>query len=163
MTLHVSPSSYEQQLIAAYKARQARFAAAARKVPQDPKVLPKAVEFDLAPTRDSPLWMFGNCYFDAHLEPWHRWLAECREAYGSPLRTYIRDRALDLGSNYTEIMADIRRDEVVAVRHLLMWEIKTIIKPSITWPELGRLFGGRDHTSCRYAVHKIEAQKAVAA
>jgi hypothetical protein len=50
-----------------------------------------------------------------------------------------------------------KTDDIASARRMLMWEIKRQIKPSISFPELGRLFGGRDHTTALHAVHKHDA------
>jgi chromosomal replication initiation ATPase DnaA len=39
-----------------------------------------------------------------------------------------------------------------------MWEIKNTIKPLISFPELGRLFGGRDHTTALHSVNSISSK-----
>jgi chromosomal replication initiation ATPase DnaA len=36
--------------------------------------------------------------------------------------------------------------------------LKTIVKPSISWPEMGRLFGGRDHTTVLHGVRAHAAR-----
>lgn len=93
---------------------------------------------------------------DAHVIAWVEWRIE----QAHPCKAYIRRRAKELGYTYDQIMTGGRNHDLAFARHLLMWEIKAIVKPEITWPELGRLFGGRDHTTCLYAVRKIAEMKA---
>ncbi|QRY69189.1 hypothetical protein JVX98_13290 [Ensifer sp. PDNC004] len=92
---------------------------------------------------------------DAHVRAWEYWKAEM----GSPCRAYIKRRCDELGVAYEAVIGPSRIQKFVDARQLLMWEIKTIVKPSISWPELGRLFGGRDHTTAFHAVHKVEASQ----
>ncbi len=100
-----------------------------------------------------PLWTQKPVQFDAHLIAYWKWMAE----QSSPKRAYIRQRAEELGFTFDEIVGDGRTRRLVAARHLIIWEVKTIW-PSTTWPELGRILGGRDHTTIMYSYRKIEAQ-----
>lgn len=105
----------------------------------------------------SPTWSKEPSHFDAHVWAWRAWIREQVDIAGSPTRTYIRKRALDFRLSYAQ-MADCRRfKHVVIVKHLIMWEIKTHLDPDMSYPELGRHFGGLDHTSVLYAVRKIQA------
>jgi hypothetical protein len=92
---------------------------------------------------------------DAHVRAWEYWKAEM----GSPCRAYIKRRCEEMGVAYEAVIGPSRIQKFVDARQLLMYEIKTIIKPEISYPELGRLFGGRDHTSSLYSVRKVEAMK----
>lgn len=85
---------------------------------------------------------------DAHIIAWQRWKA----AAGSPLKNYIVQRCDEIGIPY-EVMVSARKTNDVAIpRQMLMWEIKTIVKPDISYPAIGRLFGGRDHTTALHAI-----------
>lgn len=75
------------------------------------------------------------------------------------LRRYIVGRCIELGANYAQIVGPSRRRSISDERQLLAWEIKTVVKPEISFVELGRIFGGRDHTTMMHAVSKIEAIK----
>lgn len=93
---------------------------------------------------------------DAHVRSWEAWKA----MQGSPCRNYIKRRCEELGVPYEGIVGSSRFRRYCYPRQLIMWELKTFVKPSISYPELGRLFGGRDHTTALHAVRKIEAQRA---
>lgn len=93
---------------------------------------------------------------DAHVRAWEAWRAEM----GSPCKAHIKRRCEEMGIPYATLIGPDRHRQFCKARQLLMWEIKTIIKPTVSWPELGRLFGGRDHTTAIHAVRKIAAQKA---
>jgi hypothetical protein len=90
---------------------------------------------------------------DWHVLQHNRRLAEM--AANSP-KVYLKDRCDEIGVSYAEIIGAGRRRKISMIRHQLMWEI--IKKFGMSYPALGRLFGGRDHTSCLYAVRKIEAR-----
>lgn len=109
-------------------------------------VAPKTVE-------PSPRRLIYRAH-DAHVIAWQKWKASA----GSPLRNYIQQRCEELGVPYLAVVGQSRKSKVVEVRHLLMWEIRTKVKPSISYPELGRIFGGRDHTSALSACRKMEAR-----
>lgn len=100
-----------------------------------------------------PLWTQKPMQFDAHVTAYWMWVAE----QSSPKRAYIRQRAEELGWTFDEIISEGRRKKLVAARHLIIWEVKTIW-PSASWPELGRILGGRDHTTILYSFRKIEDQ-----
>lgn len=160
MNAHVqSPMSYAQRLQAEHKARQARWRAAARRVPQDPKVLPPKQDYVRTMVKQIPLWTMEPIHFDDHVKALDRWRAEIFLAPASPLRTYIKRRCEELEVEYRAIMSVTRRRDVVEARQLIMWEIKTHVKPEITLPELGRLFD-RDHTTVLHAVRRVEEKRA---
>lgn len=90
---------------------------------------------------------------DAHVIAWQKWKASA----GSPLRNYIQQRCEELGIPYEEMVGPRKTDDIASARRMLMWEIKRQVKPSISFPEIGRLFGGRDHTTALHAVRKHDA------
>ena len=56
-----------------------------------------------------------------------------------------------------ELVSKDRHKTVAFARHVAMYLCKSRLKSS--FPELGRAFGGRDHTTVMSAVRKIEAQR----
>jgi chromosomal replication initiator protein len=60
-----------------------------------------------------------------------------------------------LGSR--DLLSKDRHKSVAFARHVAMYLCKSRLKAS--FPELGRAFGGRDHTTVMSAVRKIEAQR----
>ncbi len=115
--------------------------------------------------RKQPQWALQETHFNAHITAWQLWRAETLAINGAPLKAYIRRRAMEMGLTYAQVVGPSRKREVAEARQVIMWEIKTTLRPGvqgerdyISYPELGRLFGGRDHTTCLWAVRKIEAQ-----
>jgi hypothetical protein len=127
--------------------------APAKVIPPAPKIeqsafIPKFLHLQ-------PLWKREYIHFDAHIHDWRIELL----ARSSPLKAYIIRRSAELGYNFDHTMKRSRKREIVDVRHLIMWEIKRLVKPEISYPELGRLFGGYDHTSCLSAVRRIDRKR----
>ncbi|CDM57659.1 Chromosomal replication initiator protein dnaA [Rhizobium favelukesii] len=103
-----------------------------------------------------PSWRRAVQPFDAHVKDWQLW---CLERM-SPCKAHMRRRCEDFGITMEELTGRSRRHPIVEYRQLVMWEIKTIIKPEISYPEIGRLFGGKDHTTALWAVRRVAAMKA---
>jgi chromosomal replication initiator protein len=76
-----------------------------------------------------------------------------------PKRVKIEDIQKLVASHYNVTKADIlsarRTANVVRPRQIAMYLAKTLTPRSL--PEIGRRFGGRDHTTVLHAVRKIEA------
>ncbi|MCP8895328.1 hypothetical protein KYK29_10320 [Shinella daejeonensis] len=126
-------------------------AAAVRRRLLSPSVRPRIAS---APEIRSTLKPARYREYDAHVKAWQRWKASA----GSPLKNYIVSRCDELGLSYEEMIGPRKTDEIARARHMLMWEIKTHVKPSISLPELGRLFGGRDHTTALHGVRRHTAR-----
>ncbi|WP_430438979.1 helix-turn-helix domain-containing protein [Shinella sp.] len=93
-----------------------------------------------------------NLHFhDAHVRAYRRWQMI---AANGPCTAHILKRCAEARVSYEAVIGPCRKHRVAQFRHLLMWEIKTMVKPTISYPELGRLFGGRDHTT---ALHGVRA------
>lgn len=105
-----------------------------------------------------PSWMTEPTYFDHHLGAKARYLLERAEIGGHRLKKYIRDRAEEMGLTYSEVISKSRIKTRVRARDLIIYEIKTTVKPGISFPELGRLFGNRDHTTALHSYCKIKAE-----
>lgn len=58
------------------------------------------------------------------------------------------------GITMTDLKSDRRTAKIVNARQVAMYLAKTITQRSL--PEIGRRFGGRDHTTVLHAVRKIE-------
>jgi hypothetical protein len=97
-------------------------------------------------------WQREEVQQDWHVQQHNRRLSEM--AANSP-KVYLKDRCDEIGVSFAEVIGAGRRRKIAMIRHQLMYEI--IKKFGLSYPGLGRLFGGRDHTSCLYAVKKIEA------
>lgn len=150
MTLH-SPELTRQHL--KYQEVRARIWSGkpAKKIEElsaDPKII------ILHPRLVIQLWKLTDVSFDAHVRHYQRRLVELA---CNPALVYVKDRCLELEISYHELVGPSRRREIVKHRHFLIWEVATIF--GLSYPKIGRLFGGRDHTSALFAVRKIEAMK----
>lgn len=58
------------------------------------------------------------------------------------------------GINRVDLVGARRSSSAVLPRHVAMWACRTLLPTS--YPVIGRLFGGRDHSSIIHGVHKIE-------
>lgn len=57
--------------------------------------------------------------------------------------------------SYAEIISDDRRRHIAWPRQRMMWIIRRA-KPNASLPEIGRRFGGRDHTTVLHALSRVE-------
>lgn len=103
-----------------------------------------------------PSWKRDHTYFDEHILEWRRIF---RNVSSSPVRAYVFRRAAQLGFTYDQMVGRSRKKEITNARALIWWEIKNYVKPSASYPEIGRLTGGFDHTSVLHGVKKIEKMK----
>jgi hypothetical protein len=104
---------------------------------------------------NAPAWRLEEVQQDWHVQQRNRRLSEM--AANGP-KVYVKDRCEELGVSFAEVIGAGRRRKIAMVRHRLMWEVAQNF--GLSYPALGRLFGGRDHTSCLFAVRKIEALNA---
>lgn len=88
---------------------------------------------------------------DAHVKTWQAYRAD----FASPGKALIRRRCTDFGMTYEEIIGKSRLHAVVNVRQILMYEVWSQLGKS--FPEIGRLFGGKDHTTAIHSVRVVEA------
>lgn len=83
--------------------------------------------------------------FDQHEIDWHIWKT------ATP-GEFIAWRARAYGCTGAEIIGrDKNRSRIVPARHAIVGEVK-IRFPSLSLPAIGRLFGGRDHTTILYSL-----------
>lgn len=121
-------------------------------VRQKPALVPAQPEPERSPRR-LPMWQWSDTQQDAHVKEWLQ-----RKMH--PTKDYMRQRCKELGITMKDLCGPRRTHPLVDHRQLVMWELKTIVKPEISYPELGRLFR-RDHTTCLWAVRRIQKQKAM--
>jgi hypothetical protein len=176
MNIQISAAEYKTgaEVIAAAKARRFKMFGPEKRVnwkPGDPirKLIivgpAPIIEFsDIEETSaafiESPVlpeWMVQEIRFDAHIRDYFRWPVFIP---GRPVKTYIRLRCEDLGVTHEEISVPNRKKHLVYAKHLIWWEIKEFVKPSMSYPEIGRCFGGMDHTSIMHGVRKMAEAKA---
>ena len=67
----------------------------------------------------------------------------------------LMDLAARFGVTHDELVSPRRSQAVAYPRQVAMYLAKTLTLRSL--PEIGRRFGGRDHTTVLHAVRKIEA------
>lgn len=102
-----------------------------------------------------PIWQVLNIRFDEHVVDFHR----AKMAALTPLQTYLKARCEEMGVDYeTVVKSQSRNRVVVRVRQTLMWEIKAKW-PMTTLPEIGRIFGGRDHTTALHGIRRIDQER----
>lgn len=102
-----------------------------------------------------PLWKEKTTHFDEHVKEWRWKLAE--EQANRP-KAYLRRRCAEYEIPFPVMIGLGRRREIVGKRQLIMWEIHREF--GLSFPQIGRLFGGRDHTTALHAYRKIEAMTA---
>jgi hypothetical protein len=154
MNIQFETKTYQTgaEIIDAAKARHRRFEQAGRlALVKKAALLPEVHKPFMA--QQIPQWKLGEMHFDAHVVEWG-----IRQA--NPALAYLKDRCVELDILYRHIIGPGRRYAIVEIRHLLMWEIYE--KFDLSLPQIGRLFGGRDHTSILYAVRKVEARRGAA-
>lgn len=96
----------------------------------------------------APLWTRADLEFDAHVFAFV-------DYQRSKCRNHMRKRCADFNITMEELVGPVRERVLVNIRHTIIWEIKTQVKPDASYPEVGRLFN-IDHTSCLYAVRRVE-------
>ncbi|WP_275078418.1 helix-turn-helix domain-containing protein [Rhizobium sp. AC44/96] len=62
------------------------------------------------------------------------------------------------GISVNDVRFGRRTRKVCEPRAVAMYEVKKQ-RPDLSYPAIGRWFGGRDHTTVLYSVRKIEAQR----
>lgn len=87
-----------------------------------------------------------------HVLAWRSWM----EAKNRSARGYAKARSRELGSDLQTLSLGGRDKVRFALRSQIMWEIKTIHFPDITFHEIGRIFGGRDHSSVFNSLYRHE-------
>ncbi|MFQ6184391.1 helix-turn-helix domain-containing protein [Sinorhizobium meliloti] len=132
-----------------YAAIRARLMAApARKAEtrEDPKA-PALVVVATQPKSLKPEWQQRDIRFDHHVSAYRRHLFK----QNSPTE-YIRNRSEELGFTVEEITGRSRLRSVSNARQLIMFEVHKRFDRSTL--EIGRFFGGRDHTTVLHALMK---------
>ncbi|MGX5719905.1 helix-turn-helix domain-containing protein [Shinella zoogloeoides] len=93
---------------------------------------------------------------DHHVRAWERW--KLTMPIGR-LSRHVFKRCVELGANYNDIVGPTRHRNLIPIRHLLMWELRNLLNPSPSLPEIAAVFGKRDHTGVWYAIDKVETRK----
>lgn len=132
--------------ISHYAAVRARIAAAAYK-PQKPKI---SIEDEPEIKDDDPIWLKEKTYFDDHVNRWRM-----RVVY-TPM-DWLRDRCKELDVGVHFITGPQRNKAISRLRFQLVWEMNERFQLSL--PQIGRIFGGRDHTTIINALARWEAMR----
>lgn len=104
-----------------------------------------------------PLWEREPQYFDAHITAWRHLRAVHVSRAAQPVKTYLEERAADFGFSYDDLVGQSRISRLCAVRHLITFEIRKIVAPKMSLPEIGKAFGGRDHSTVINSISKMNA------
>lgn len=75
-----------------------------------------------------------------------------------PVRQIILETAIKHGVSEAEILGRSRAKKIIAARHEAIWRARKE-RTDMSLPQIGRAFGGLDHTSILFAYRKIEAQR----
>lgn len=117
--------------------------------PRPPMWRPAQVPIQ-APVIITPSWKLMDIHFDAHV-------VDMRVAMGeislSPVG-FLRRRCTALGLDYDQIVGSARNRPIVAARFSLILTLK-LEYPNLSLPQIGRIFGGRDHTTILSALRKL--------
>lgn len=140
-----------------------------------PKVKPEIRLLNAAPppkvipfmARKLPEWQAQKTYFDHHVVA-SRPILELLKTGQLELTVISKRPVLQIveevlskhpGITMAMIKGIDRHRKVSLVRQTAMWEVKRQ-RPDKSLPEIGRWFGGRDHTTVIHAIKKIEAMRA---
>ncbi|QIG70462.1 chromosomal replication initiator DnaA-like domain-containing protein [Rhizobium phage RHph_N28_2] len=130
-----------------------------------------------------PLWSVVDIYFDWHVRVWREAierqisdLAHENVALRAALGVHRADLEMAMtprrltkhiiaevlekfpGVTWADLKSQRRTRDVVYPRQLCMYEVHRQRK-DMSYPKIGRLFGGRDHTTVLHAVRKIAAKR----
>jgi hypothetical protein len=125
-------------------------------------------------TEDAPLWTWSTVRFDAHVKVWEKVVAIRKEQGTDEVieleldflietKRPVKDIVLETlkrfpGITWEEVTGIHRNRHIVEARHACMYEVKTQ-RQDLSYPLVGRIFGGRDHTTVLHAVDKIRQQR----
>lgn len=118
-----------------------------------PPPAPTSVETDPMVTVRRLLPPVKLHFHDAHVKAFRRWQMI---AASGPCTEHILKRCQQERMSFELVVGPCRKRKIAHFRQKLMWEIKMSVKPSASWHEIGRLFGGRDHTT---ALHGVRAHQ----
>lgn len=99
---------------------------------------------------------FEGVQQDHHVRAWEKW--KLSMPIGR-LSRHVFIRCIELGANYNDITGETRQTHLIPTRHLLMWELRNLLTPTPSLPEIAAVFNKRDHTGVWYAIDKIETRK----
>lgn len=91
-----------------------------------------------------PIWKLHRVFFNDHVIRWQM------RGFSVP-SDWLRDRCKEIGVEYKDIIGHKRARAVSIPRQRLMYEVHKQF-PDLSFPQVGRMFGGRDHTTILHGV-----------
>lgn len=150
-------------------------------ISQPKKIETVIIETKREPINYSVMWRVYELHFDAHVIEYRKLahkaadLARQNEALREELKVYtqdfdffmkpkkaakdiIKETIQDLGVKvtYEEVMRRTRKANITETRHLCMYEVNRQ-RPDLSLPQIGKIFGGYDHTTVIFAINKVKA------
>lgn len=120
------------------------------KVPPYPKIEKTPEVYVPFIARQLPRWVLVDMHFDDHVFKW-------RDRASYTPRNWLRKRCAEMGLDYKEITGPSRQKVITRFRFQLIWEMKQEF--TLSYPQMGRIFGGRDHTSILHAYRQWEKMR----
>ncbi|KQS79055.1 hypothetical protein ASG25_10745 [Rhizobium sp. Leaf384] len=109
-----------------------------------------------------PRWRVVATHFNQHMIHYREWQKQAEEAFeeNSACRRSMLQITTEVleafpGVTLREVKGSSRLRRILAPRQLAMHRIKSE-RPDLSYPAIGRFFGGRDHTTVLHAIRKIE-------
>ncbi|WP_085424105.1 helix-turn-helix domain-containing protein [Xaviernesmea oryzae] len=133
------------------------------------KPVEKVLTFIPVKKAEKPGWMLAPTMFDEHVVAYRtamkiREMVEAGEIeMVSTDRKTVQQIVVEVLQGFPNIsLADVKSSRrsypVVIARQTAMYEVRQQ-RPDLSFPMIGRWFGGRDHTTVLHAVRKIEAMR----
>jgi hypothetical protein len=97
-----------------------------------------------------PSWKRMDNHFDAHVVDTR---FERGEIHLSPI-AFLRRRCIFHAAKFDDMVGHSRKRMFVPTRDILILEVK-LAYPYLSLPQIGRLFGGRDHTTILHSLRKL--------
>lgn len=134
------------------------------------KPIAKVTKADKPKPRVIPMWAKQPMLFDEHIIAYRVKLAvqslvDCGDvSTGTENRRTVHDIVCDVLKDYPDVsLNDIkgprRGRHIMAARMEAVYAVRTL-RPDMSYPAIGRWFGGRDHSTILHSVRKISAEKA---
>jgi hypothetical protein len=174
----VRVSELERQIHITHLLRRQRLFSPKRQVKEEVEIVvppPAEKPAKKAWTAEQPMWMWVSTYFDSHVKAWEKvkaigsvaankvMEAEAEIESISEVKRPVREIVFETLKNYpgvtwSDITGIHRNRYVVKARHECMYALYRE-RNDLSFPLIGRIFGGRDHTSVLHAVKKIRAER----
>lgn len=168
MTVHVSALMEQHQR---YKAAQSRLWGVPKKLAKIATLPEIKVEVTPPLPVKKPLWQSSVIEFDHHVTAWRDVVRQCLETLASSMSGRKIHPSIDPSKrNPQMIVAEVLEhfpgvtarelkgprgpEKTCIARQIAMYEIK-MQRPDLSFVKIGRLFGGRDHSTVHHAIDKI--------